>query len=47
MDKNRMPDPGSLYEAKLELLGELYTEQKQILDDRIRFAGVMDRAEKS
>lgn len=45
--ENRMPDPGSLYEAKLELLGELYTEQKQILDDRLRFEGVMDCAEKS
>lgn len=41
------PQPGALYEAKLELLQELYDEQKKILDDRLRFEGVMDRAEKS
>lgn len=31
------PQPNALYTAKLELLQELYSEQKKILDDRLRW----------
>ena len=35
--EQKKPYPGALYQAKLELLQELYTEQKKILDDRLRW----------
>lgn len=35
--EKREPRHSALYEAKLELLQELYSEQKKILDDRLRW----------
>jgi len=39
--EKRNPAEDALYNAKIELLQELYQEQKKILDDRIRFEEAM------